>query len=120
VDRAFRIESLPPELAGGDLVRTANEEDGSTGKNHLALELSGPAKVYVCYWAEAQDQPEWLKEHGWERMQEQVQVDIHGERKAYDIFARTVTKGRLVLGGNERGRTGAASMYFVVIVREDG
>lgn len=115
LDRDFRIASLPPELVGGDLVRTANEDDGSTDRNHLPLELSGPATVYVCYWAEAQDLPGWLKEPGWKRMPGQAQVGILGARKAYNIFARSAPKGRLMLGGNERGKTGAASMYFVVI-----
>lgn len=115
LDRDFRIVSLPPELVGGDLVRTANEEDGSTERNHIAIELSAPATVYVCYWAEAHDLPEWLKEPGWRRMQEKARVEILGDRKAYNVFARTAPEGRLDLGGNERGRTGAASMYFAVI-----
>ena len=115
VDRDFQIASLPPKLAGGDLVRTANEDDHSTGKHHIALELSDAATVYVCYWAEAHDLPGWLKEPGWKRMQEQAQVGILGARKAYNIFARTAPKGRLRLGGNERAKTGAASMYFAVI-----
>jgi formylglycine-generating enzyme required for sulfatase activity len=115
VDRDFQIVSLPPELVGGDLVRTANEDDYSTDKNHLTLELSGPATVYVCYWAEAHDLPGWLKEPGWKWIQSQAQVGILGTRKAYNIFARSAPKGRLMLGGNERGKTGAASMYFVVI-----
>ena len=115
LDRDFRIVSLPPELAGGDLVRTANEEDYSTDPNHMALELSGPATVYVCYWAEARDRPGWLKEPGWVPVRGQVQVEILGARKAYDIVARAAPSGRLVLGGNERGKTGAASMYFIII-----
>jgi hypothetical protein len=115
VDRDFQIVSLPREFVGGDLVRTANEEDGSTGRNHLSLELSGAAKLYVCYWAEAHDLPGWLKEPGWRRMQGQAQVGILGARKAYNIFARSVPKGRLVLGGNERAQTGAASMYFAIV-----
>jgi hypothetical protein len=115
LDRDFQIVTLPSELVGGDLVRTANEDDGSTDRNHLAVELPTPATVYVCYWAEAHDLPGWLKEPGWERMQGQVQVEILGARKAYNVFARTVPKGRLMLGGNERAKTGAASMYFAVI-----
>ncbi len=106
VDRDFQIVSLPSKLAGGDLVRTANEDDDSTDKNHIAVELADPATVYVCYWAEAHDLPGWLKEPGCKRMQEQVQVGMLGARKAYNIFARTVPKGRLRLGGNDRAKTG--------------
>jgi hypothetical protein len=61
--------------------------------------------------------PGWLKQKGWKRIEGQAHVEMGGERKAYNIFARTVPKGNLVLGGNERERTGAASMYFVVLKR---
>jgi hypothetical protein len=115
LDRDFRIVSLPPELTGGDLVRTANEEDYSTDRNYIALEFTDAATVYVCYWAEAHDLPDWLKEPEWRRLQGQAQVGILGDRKAYDVFVRTAPKGVLILGGNERGKTGAASMYFTVI-----
>jgi hypothetical protein len=115
LDRDFHIASLPSELAGGELVRTANEEDYSTDRNHIALELSGRATVYVCYWAEARGLPAWLKEPAWKPMKGRVQVEILGSRKAYNLFARTAPKGRLVLGGNERDKTGAASMYFAII-----
>lgn len=43
-----------------------------------------------------------------------MRVRIADQDKAYNVFARTAAKGRLPLGGNERERTGAAGMYFVV------
>ncbi len=115
VDRDYRIVSLPSELAGGDLVRTANDDDYSAGDDYLALELAADSAVYVCYWAEATDLPKWLKQEGWTRASGQARVQIGGEYKVYNVFARSAPKGRLTLGGNSRARTGAVSMYFVVI-----
>lgn len=115
LDREYRIVSLPPDLTGGDLLRTANDDDYSTREDHLALELAADSTVYVCYWAEAREIPGWLKQERWKRMDSQAGVELSGERKAYNVFAAAVPKGRLVLGGNERERTGATNMYFVVI-----
>ena len=115
VDREYRIVSLPAELAGGDLVRTANDDDFVAAADYLALELACSSTVYVCYWAEASELPAWLKKDGWSRASGQVCVQIGGEYKPYTVFAFTAPKGSLVLGGNSRARTGAASTYFVVI-----
>ena len=114
-DRAYAISSLPPELQGGKLVRTANNDDSSTKEDYLPLELSADSTVYVCYWADANALPEWLKKEGWKKLEGQAKVKIGGKDCAYNVFARNVSKGRLVLGGNERERTNAISMYFVVI-----
>ena len=120
LDRDFRISSLPPELAGGDLVLTANEEDHSTGDTHIALELTARSTVYACYWAEARTLPVWLRDPKWKRLEQTVVVDQSpGSRKAYQVFSRSVGPGRLALGGNQRGDTGAESMYFAVISAAD-
>jgi hypothetical protein len=114
-DREYHIVSLPPELVGGDLVRTANNDDYSTREDYLTLDLAAESMVYVCYWAQARDLPGWLKQKGWKRLESQARVDLGGEPKAYNVFARSGSEGSLVLGGNERERTGAESMYFVVV-----
>jgi hypothetical protein len=98
----------------GKLVRTANNDDFSTRKAHLTLDLSVDSTVFVCYWAEATGLPGWLKQDCWKRLNGEVRVRMGSGDKAYNVFARTAPKGRLVLGGNERERTRAASMYFVV------
>jgi hypothetical protein len=115
VDRDYRIMSLPSELAGGDLVRTANDDDFVSAADYLTLDIGADSTVYVCYWAEASELPIWLKQEGWRRASGQVRVQIGGEYKTFNVFARTAPKGPLVLGGNSRARTGAASTYFVVI-----
>ncbi len=115
VDRDYRIASLPSTLTGGDLVRTANDDDYAAAEDYLALDLDADATVYVCYWAEANELPKWLKQGGWERTTGQARVKIGTEYKAYTVFARAAPKGRLLLGGNSRARTGAVSTYFAVI-----
>jgi hypothetical protein len=70
--------------------------------------------VYVCYWAEATDLLEWLKQQEWRRLAGQARVNTGGQDKAFNVFTRTVPKGRLVLGGNDRRRTGAVSMHVLV------
>lgn len=115
VDRDYRLVSLPSTLTGGDLVRTANDDDFAAAEDYLTLDLAADSTVFVCYWAEANELPKWLKQEGWERTTGQVRVKIGGEYKAYNVFARAAPKGRLLLGGNSRARTGAVSTYFVVI-----
>jgi len=114
-DRPYRIVSLPPALAGGDLVRTANDDDYAAADDYLTLDLADDSTIYVCYWAEATDLPKWLKQEGWERASGQARVQIGTDYKAYNVYARRAPQGRLALGGNSRARTGAASTYFVVI-----
>lgn len=115
IDRDYRVASLPSLLAGGDLVRTANDDDYAAADDYLTLDLAADSTVYVCYWAEANELPKWLKQEGWTRASGQARVQIGGEYKAYNVFARAAPKGRLALGGNSRARTGAVSTYFVVI-----
>lgn len=115
VDRDFRISSLPEELIGGDLILTANEDDYSTSDSHIRLDLPEAASVYVCYWAGAHDLPDWLEQPEWKRLAEQATVAMLGDKKPYSVFARPAATGPLPLGGNERDKTGAASMYFVVV-----
>jgi hypothetical protein len=115
LDRDYRIVSLPSALAGGVLVRTANDDDYAADDDYLTLNLDADSTVYVCYWAEANELPKWLKQEGWSRASGQARVQIGGEYKAYNVFARAAPKGRLALGGNSRARTGAVSTYFVVI-----
>ena len=120
VDREYRIASLPSTLAGGDLVRTANDDDYAAAEDYLTLDLDAGSTVYVCYWAEANELPKWLKQEGWERTTGQARVKIGTEYKAYTVFARAAPQGKMLLGGNSRARTGAVSTYFVVIQRDGG
>jgi hypothetical protein len=114
-DRAFKITFLPQELIGGQLVRTANNDDSSAREDYLPLDLTADSTVYVCYWAEATDLPGWLKQEAWKRTNSQARVKIGNAEKAYHVFARTASQGRLTLGGNDRSHTKAISNYFVVI-----
>ena len=95
-------------------MRTVNDDDYAVGKDYLLLELPADALVYVCYWAAASGLPGWLREEGWARLEVPARVHIGGADKDYRVFARRAAKGCLTLGGNERERTGAVSMYFVV------
>jgi hypothetical protein len=115
VDREYPIASLPPELAGGELVRTANDDDYATREDYLALELGAGTTVYVCYWAAARELPQWLRQDAWRRLDGQATVRIASRNEPYTVLARRASAGRLLLGGNERQRTGAVSMYFVVL-----
>jgi len=107
--------SLPQKLVGGDLVRTANNDDYSTRADYLTLDLATASTVYVCYSADARDLPGWLKQAGWSRLDGQALVEVTDGRRAYNVFMRSAPKGPLILGGNERENTGAVNTYFVVV-----
>lgn len=49
IDRDYTINTITDKLDDGHLVRTANDDRYVTEPNHLTLEISETAIVYVCY-----------------------------------------------------------------------
>ena len=114
-DRGYTISSLPGEMLGATLIKTSNNDDFSTAADHMKVDLDTDSRVYVCYWAEARQLPDWLKSSEWIPMGEQVYLNMNGKEKAFKVYSRPVGKGTFFLGGNQRQSTGAVSMYLVMI-----
>ena len=108
-DRNYALTKLPEGLRGAILVRTSNEDDYVAVRNHLELEISQDAVVYVCWDHRAHRLARWLI--GWQRLDGQAVTDD----TAYRIYRKSFAAGKVTLGGNHRRKTGAAGNYFVII-----
>lgn len=109
IDRDYEIRALPGELAGLEMIRTANEDDRVDHAEHLRFTLDAPATVYLAY--EGDDLPSWAK--GWGPQPSGI-VQVSGAGQ-FRVFSKEFPAGAVTLGGNSRDETGAMSNYFVML-----
>ncbi len=114
IDRGYAITGLTPELNGGVLVQTANDDKSLAAEGHLTLRFSKPATVYVCYDKRAGTLPVWLQR--WTPAGESISTtDISAS--PMKVYRKSVAADdEIILGGNHAGGdTGAKSNYLVVV-----
>jgi hypothetical protein len=114
IDRGYEIIGLTPELNGGVLVQTANDDKSLATEDHLTLRLLKGATVYVCYDKRGTILPPWLQ--GWTVSDESISTtDILGS--PMKVYRKSVAADEeITLGGNHAGGdTGARSNYLVVV-----
>ncbi|MEY3173991.1 MAG: hypothetical protein RLZZ436_1905 [Planctomycetota bacterium] len=111
-DRYYKFRTVPAELVGADLIRTANDDDGAQGDDWLQFELLVPATVIVGLDERTKEVPSWLT-RGYEPLQEQLGAD-HWQMR---LFRRNFPAGPVSLGGNtENGQPGGKSHYTVILL----
>jgi len=111
-DRSYRFRSVPEELVGADMIRTANNDEGAQGTDWLQFELLAPATVVVGLDERTAVVPSWL-ERDYEQQPEQLEADHWRMR----LYRRSFPAGPVVLGGNtEDGRSGGKSHYTVIVL----
>ena len=111
-DRGYRLASVPAELAGADLIQTANEDDGSKGAAWLTFDAILPIRVWIGLDRRQPQPPEWLR-NGFEPAPLTATID-EGARFAF--YSRAYAAGNIELGGNsDDGRPGGKGNYLVVI-----
>jgi putative heme-binding domain-containing protein len=111
-DRSYRFKSIPEELVGADIIRTANDDEGAQGTDWLQFELVTPATVIVGLDERTTVVPSWL-ERDYEQQPEQLEADHWRMR----LYRRNFPAGPVVLGGNtEDGRSGGKSHYTVFVL----
>jgi hypothetical protein len=117
IDRKYKIKKMSSELAGGVLVRTANDDKWETAPEHVKLALGAPADVYVCYDKRGADNlPDWLDTLSWESTDFFVKTTDRPASPLVVLKTHVDDAGELILGGNHSGYdTGARSNYFVII-----
>ena len=110
-DRALRLREVPAALQGIDLIRTANDDDGSSGGDFLTFEALLPVRVHVGIDTRARELPPWLQE-GWTR----EAASIAADHWSYQLYSRGFPAGKVVLGGNTAdGAMGGKSQYLVAV-----
>jgi hypothetical protein len=60
--RDYRLKQVPQRLAGAEIVQTANEDDGSSGRSFLTLEAVVPVEVYVGIDTRMAQPPAWVQD----------------------------------------------------------
>jgi hypothetical protein len=110
IDRAYTLSGLPPDISGGTLIRTRNDDDAVTANPHLRFTLSTAAEVHVAWSTAATATASWMG--GWSNTGVMVSAGGGG---SYRLYRKSFAAGQVALGGNERGTTGATSAYFVIV-----
>lgn len=139
-DQGFRLSAkagpLPREILGGTLIATANaDRDLAANTTLVSFTLAKPATVYVAYSQGGKELPAWLK--GWTDTGKDLSItrkeslgpqynwiDALSKDKPAAAIPATVTfrlfqkphpAGKVRLGGNDGGKTGALLNYFVIV-----
>lgn len=110
VDRDYTIEDAPAATLGSTLIRTANDDKGSSDPGLVHFILTTAARVLVAFDDRATSVPAWLQ--GWS--------EVPGDRIVYGggnllrLYEKVLPAGPVVLGGNQPA-PGASSMYVVLV-----
>jgi hypothetical protein len=116
IDRSYAITKIAPELSGGVLVQTANDDKSVTAEDHLALHFSKPATVYVCCDKRGITLPPWLQ--SWTPAGESIST-TDSSASPMKVYRKSVAADdEIILGGNHAGGdTGAKSNYLVIVAK---
>ena len=110
-DRAYRFVKIPTRLVGADIIRTANDDDGSRGDDWLRCKLLMPVRVLVGIDMRQPRPPRWLRD-GFQATGDIVVTDDC----RLLLYGRVYREGELRLGGNtDDGHAGGKSNYVVVL-----
>ncbi len=112
VDRGYRLTSVPPALAGWDLIQTANSDESSRGKDWLTAEAIVPVRVSVGIDEDQQAPPAWLTGN-FKKEPYRAEID---EGAKLVFYSRTFDVGLIELGGNtDNGDAGSMVNYLVAV-----
>jgi putative membrane-bound dehydrogenase-like protein len=112
IDRSYRLSDVPTELAGADLIQTANEDDNSMGMQWLSAEALLPVRVLVGIDDRQKKVPDWLLK----AFQKESFTATIDEGSKFVFYSRTFDAGRIELGGNtDDGHRGGKGNYIVAI-----
>jgi len=117
-DRGYKIRQITPGLAGGVLVRTANNDKWFNKERLFTLTVDQDAFVYICFDQRAMNQlPKWLEQDQWSLMSHESIVTSDWSASPMVVFGKAVGGGVTIpMRGNQYGsRNGAKSNYFAVV-----
>ena len=109
-DRDLPIKKIPETLEGCDLIRTANDDDTSTGAALLTFETLLPTRIHIAHDTRVRTLPPWLA-HGWDRG-----AEIEADHWRCQLYTRDFPAGLITLGGNTSAdEPPGHSHYFVIL-----
>ena len=111
-DREYQFEEVPSELENSLLIRTPNDDSGSTGREFLHLETVLTMDVLVGCDTRVKQPPEWLRSENFAS----TKLTVRTNDATFAIFSKTFAAGRITLGGNTGdGDPGGKSNYLVIL-----
>jgi len=116
IDRSYTIASISSALAGGTLIRTANDDKSVTATSHLKFTVSGNAYVYVAWDLRIAGLPAWLNDGTWTATSDAFAVGTLNMK----IYRKSVVAGQVTLGGNLASPASVSSTgysNYVVVVK---
>lgn len=108
-DRDYEYRDVG-ELKGCYHVRTCNDDKNK--RTSVSFELEEGGLVYVLYDSRADKYPDWLRKDPWRKTGLTVKTD---DKCDFVVFSAKHEPGQVKLGSNQGDKTGAESMYTVLI-----
>jgi putative membrane-bound dehydrogenase-like protein len=109
-DRGYVFTKVPASLAGAEMIRTANEDDGSRGDAFLSFDLALASTVLVAHDVRVKERPGWLQPFA------DSDLAVATNDTQFHLWSRDFPPGKVILGGNLANPSkGAKANYFVVI-----
>jgi len=109
-DRGFLFTKVPAALDGAEIIRTANEDDRTTGDAFLTFDLALESTIHIAYDSRISARPEWMKPFA------DSDFTVGTNDVPFHLWSKDFPAGKVSLGGclvaNARG---PKSNYFVVI-----
>lgn len=109
-DRNYAFTRVPEMLAGAEIIRTSNDDDGSHGNSFLTFELALASTVLVAHDVRVGQRPEWLQAFA------DSDLSVSTSDAQFHLWSKDFAAGKVTLGGNlPAGESGPKANYFVVI-----
>jgi hypothetical protein len=114
VDAAFTLADVPPVLADGRWVMTANADKASTVTNSVSFDVDRAVTVYIGYDAGASSRPDWMSLYSDTGLTITTTDPL---TPVLSLYSRSLGAGTVTLGGNlATGASGADSNYVAIVV----
>jgi putative membrane-bound dehydrogenase-like protein len=109
-DRGFRFTKVPAALDGAEIIRTANEDDRTTGDAFLSFDLALESTIHIAYDSRISARPEWMKPFA------DSDLIVGTSDVPFHLWSKDFPAGKVSLGGSfVANASGPKSNYFVVI-----
>jgi putative membrane-bound dehydrogenase-like protein len=117
-DRAYAFEAVPSELAGSLMIRTPNDDSGSSGDDFLKIETVLPMTLLLGVDTRIADRPNWLADP--RRSFSATDLQIRTNDATFRIYSRSFDAGEITLGGNTDDSSPSGKSNYLVILKPDG
>ncbi|MBM3831461.1 MAG: c-type cytochrome [Verrucomicrobia bacterium] len=109
-DRAYAFTRVPETIAGAEIIRTSNEDDGSRGQSFLTFDLALASTVFVAHDVRVKQRPEWLQGFA------DAGITVATSDTQFQLWSKDFPAVNVALGGNiPATSSGPKANYFVAI-----